>query len=908
MTAEFRLLGDIEARVDGRLVELGHLRQRSVVVILLVEANRIVPADQLVERVWAGRPPQRARDTLYGYVHRLRKALAVMTGVNILRQPGGYLISVDEAMIDVHRFRELVRQARATDDDSDAMALFDEALALWRGDPFAGVDTPWLNGVRDVLGKERFAAELDFTDLRLEHGQHTELVPALVSRASVHQWDERLAAQLMLALYRSGRQADALAHYEQTRTRLAEELGLDPSPALRQLHQRILTADPSLATPHATAEEPTPDTQLSRAARELATAVTRQWTAEAEIRSLHRPAPVRLRWSTTSRPVTGASEVLRGDISDVAEKFRALPVPQLVVLGEPGAGKTVLAILLTLGLLADRTPGDPTPVLLSLTSWNPRRDHLRTWLARRLLEEYPGLGNTKVYGHDAATRLVTDERVIPVLDGLDETPPGLHAAAIDALDQAIAGGRPLVVTCRANEYENAVRHGGILASAAVVEIEPVELDEAITFLTARHHPGDTRWQQVVDHLRRDGPLARALSTPLMVDLARTAYRDSESDPTELLDPQRFPDRATIEDHLLDAFLPAAYAQRPQPPGLPPSAVRNYAPDQAQRWLTFLAHHLQHLQTRDFAWWHLVRAIPRPMTGLVFSLPAACLFAIAGLLARGPALAWVYGLSTAVGGCAAQGWGTRSAPLRVEVRFQGTALPFLGRFAIGLVISVVIGVVWSLPIWPVLMLALAFGFGMGLHVWLEVPTEANRASSPATTHAQDRVATLAFALSVTVSIGLFYAFAISVSQPHSNLGAAVDPFHLARALPAGFVSALFGWFAFRYVGAVSYGLAGFVLGGQAMAHHIPLSLGLTAGAVFGLAIGLTTALSRSWGVHLLSRAWLALRGQTPMRLNRFLEDAHRRGVLRQTGALYQFRHARLHDRLAAKQSTKGTGRE
>jgi hypothetical protein len=225
------------------------------------------------------------------------------------------------------------------------------------------------------------------------------------------------------------------------------------------------------------------------------------------------------------------------------------------------------------------------------------------------------------------------------------------------------------------------------------------------------------------------------------------------------------------------------------------------------------------------------------------------------------------------------------------------LPFLGRFMTGAAISVVIGLVWSLPVVPVVMLALAFGFGIGLPVWLEVPTEANRASSPETTYAQDRVATLAFASSVALSIGLCYAFTIAVSQPHSNLGVAADPFHLARAAPAGLVSALFGWFAFRHVGVVSYGLAGFVVGGQAMAHHIPLSLGLTAGAVFGLAIGLTTALSRSWGGYLLSRAWLALRGRTPLRLNRFLEDAHRRGVLRRAGAHYQFRHALLQDRLA-----------
>jgi hypothetical protein len=112
-----------------------------------------------------------------------------------------------------------------------------------------------------------------------------------------------------------------------------------------------------------------------------------------------------------------------------------------------------------------------------------------------------------------------------------------------------------------------------------------------------------------------------------------------------------------------------------------------------------------------------------------------------------------------------------------------------------------------------------------------------------------------------------------------------------------VSALFGWFTFRHIGSVSYGLVGFVLGGLALPQYIPLGLGLVAGGLFGLAVGLTTALSRSWGAYVLGRTWLALRGHTPIRLNRFLEDAHQRGVLRQAGAIYQFRHARLQDRLA-----------
>lgn len=111
MAAEFRLLGDNEARAEGRLVDLGHRRPRSVLVILLVEANRVVTADQLVKRMWAGQPPQRARSTLCGYVHRLRKALSGMPGADIVRQPGGYLLAVDEDLIEMCRFRELSRRA-----------------------------------------------------------------------------------------------------------------------------------------------------------------------------------------------------------------------------------------------------------------------------------------------------------------------------------------------------------------------------------------------------------------------------------------------------------------------------------------------------------------------------------------------------------------------------------------------------------------------------------------------------------------------------------------------------------------------------------------------------------------------------------------------------------------------------
>jgi hypothetical protein len=747
--------------------------------------------------------------------------------------------------------------------------------------------------------------------VELARGRHAELLAELTSLCERQPYDERLSGQLMVAAYRCGRQAEALRHFDAVRRQLADELGVDPGPELRRLHQRVLTADPTLSPPELpTAEPPLPvapaaAVKLDRAAWDLARAVNAQWTAEAETRSVRRPAPVRVRWAATGRPVAASApeRIPRGDITDVAAKFKTLAVPQLVVLGQPGAGKTVLAMLLALGLLADREAADPVPVLLSLSSWNPHREHLHTWLARRLLEDYPGLGNTRAYGPGAATRLVTEGRVLPILDGLDETPPALHAAVIDALDRAVAGGRPLVVTCRTAEYVDVIRQGSaILAGAAVVELEPVALDEAVAFLTARLRSGDRGWQPVVEHLRRQpaGPLAQALSTPLMVDLARTAYARPAADPAELLDPDRFPERAAIEDHLLDAFLPATYALRPAAPApaLRSPTPRRYRPDQAHQWLTSLALHLAQRQTHELAWWRLVDTVPGPVRGLLFGLPIALLFAICGLLVAGPRMALAYGLATGLASYVAHGRGIRREPVRVEMRFGGRTVRLIAQCAVGVVIGLAIGVVWRLPLGSELLLVAVFGACLGLNAWLDAPSEASHTSSPATAMRQDRLATLAFAVSVGFPLGAFYALTVAVSRPATGAATLAHAFHFDRAVPAALVSALFGWFALRRVGSLCYGLAGFVVGGQVMPHHIAMGIGLAGGAVFGCAIGLIAALSRSWGAFVLGRTWLAVRGRTPLRLNRFLADAHQRGVLRQAGPTYQFRHARLRDRLAA----------
>jgi DNA-binding SARP family transcriptional activator/tetratricopeptide (TPR) repeat protein len=247
VTAEFRLLGEIEVRVAGRLVDIGHVRQRCVLTVLLIEANRSVSVDQLVDRVWgARRQPDRPANALQTYVSLLRRALSPVENIAITRQPAGYKLTVDDHLVDMHLFRRLMLRAQASDNGGRA-ALLEQALHLWRADALANLDTPWINAVRDTLNNERRAAQLDLTDIELARGHHATLLATLSDQTGANPLDERLAGQFMLALYRSGRQADALAHFRRLQRRLAEELGSDPSPPMRELHQRILTADATLA-------------------------------------------------------------------------------------------------------------------------------------------------------------------------------------------------------------------------------------------------------------------------------------------------------------------------------------------------------------------------------------------------------------------------------------------------------------------------------------------------------------------------------------------------------------------------------------------------------------------------------------------------------------------------------------
>jgi tetratricopeptide (TPR) repeat protein len=222
-----------------------------VLAVLLLDLGRAVSPELLIDRVWGEYPPASVRSVLYSYVAKLRAVIANAADpdTSLARCPNGYILRAKAEQLDLHRFRRLAADAAKTSDDEQAAGLLREALGLWRGPALAGLDSPWLRAMRETLEGERAAAILDLNDARLHLGQHAALVSELSGQAAASPADERLIGQLMLALYRCGRQAEALRWFEQTRQHLAGELGADPGPELRSLHQRIMRADPALATP-----------------------------------------------------------------------------------------------------------------------------------------------------------------------------------------------------------------------------------------------------------------------------------------------------------------------------------------------------------------------------------------------------------------------------------------------------------------------------------------------------------------------------------------------------------------------------------------------------------------------------------------------------------------------------------
>src|SRR5919204_1526851 len=245
----FCVLGPLEAFEDGRPVAVGGGRQRALLALLLVHAGEVVSRDRLIEELWSGAPPAGASHSLDAYVSRLRRALREAGGEGILvtRAPGYVLYA---AQTDAGEFEAAVRrgqEALAAGEWARAASLLREALALWRGSAYVEVAGElWARAEAERLEELRLAAIEDRIEAELALGRHVALVPELELLAARHPTRERLVGQLMVALYRGGRQAEALAAYRAARESLVEQLGLEPGPELRRLEAAVLAQDPAL--------------------------------------------------------------------------------------------------------------------------------------------------------------------------------------------------------------------------------------------------------------------------------------------------------------------------------------------------------------------------------------------------------------------------------------------------------------------------------------------------------------------------------------------------------------------------------------------------------------------------------------------------------------------------------------
>ncbi|MER6050936.1 NACHT domain-containing protein [Streptomyces sp. NPDC001793] len=641
---------------------------------------------------------------------------------------------------------------------------------------------------------------------------------------------------------------------------------------------------------------------LDDAAQRLAKAVHKQWLAEEEQRRTQDPIPLPVRWqpapddltdhwSNIRRSQDGAVSrplALAGRLDEIVDVYLRIPSGRLVVLGRAGSGKSVLTIRFLLDLLGSPTTAvSAVPVIFSLGSWNPATTPLRAWLVSQLERDHPGLAEPGPDGPTLAAELVHDNRILPVLDGFDEIAADLHRGALDKLNDFT---RPLLLTSRRAEYAAAVSRTRVLASAACIELTDLSPADLESYL-----PRTTRasvWSPVLEHLR-DRPLYPAsiqlstvLTTPLMVALARTIYSDtSDRDPSALLDTDRFSTPDALERHLLDNFVSTVY--RDQPP-----ALRERIPHR----LGYLAQHLNQLGTRDLAWWQLGSTLRRSsrmrviglLTGLVFGLVDGLLMCvmtwlvvdepglwyglITGLVvdglafgsASGLAFALVYGLRYGDAAC---------EPSRVRVRLRGSTKEMRGKFVPRLVVGFVgvFGFAVLAYVVAYVLGGLTQGFPSGFLAWLNNGLQMG----------------LANGLYFGPTAGLVYALMAGFEAP-IDIETAVSP---SEQLSTNRTTVLFQLLLL----GLAIGAVGGILCLMQRATIIDwIAIAVVGGLGGGLAYGLSLT---AWGQWVaLSRIWLPLTGRLPWAVSAFLEDAHRRGVLRQAGTVYQFRHARLQDHL------------
>jgi predicted ATPase/DNA-binding SARP family transcriptional activator/Tfp pilus assembly protein PilF len=396
---EFHLLGPLEVVVDGRAVPLDAPKPRALLAILLLRANGPVSRELLIDELWAGRPPSSATKVLQTYVSQLRRAL----GFSVIRTvSSAYELRTEAGSLDVHRFEQLLQSAR-TATAAEANGMLREALSLWRGPPLAEFAyESWAQRETERLEELRLEALQERIESDLALGASAELVGELELLVARYPLRERLRAQLMLALYRSGRQADALAAYRAARRALVDALGIEPTPELRQLERRILDQDPALDL--VAVEPPAASVAL--------------------------PGPS---LQSGSSSFVGRTRELR----EIRELLRREEVRLLTLTGAAGSGKTRLALEVTSAL--EDAPA--ATVLVELGRITDARLVARTIAAELGVEERPGRTP-----REALLEYLQGRQALLLLDNFEHV---LSAAGLVRELLAAAPGVKVLVTSRA---------------------------------------------------------------------------------------------------------------------------------------------------------------------------------------------------------------------------------------------------------------------------------------------------------------------------------------------------------------------------------------------------------------------------------------------------------------------------
>ena len=395
---EFLLLGPLEAAEGKRTVRLGPPRQRAVLAMLALGAPDVVSTDRLVDGLWGDEPTSNPLGTLQVYVHGVRKALRQVSKVELVeRVSPGYRLAITSEQTDIGRFTSLQRRARderLRGETAVAAATLEEALSLWRGPALADVrGAPFAEPEAVRLEELRLMAEEDSYDVQLALGEHAALVAELDRAVLEHPVRERFWGQLMTALYRSDRQADALATYARARTRLADELGIDPGQALQQLEVAILRQDPDLAAP----SHPPPPSSLG------ATEEMRVALATAKLPAVAPRDPARV--PRTSTPIFGRRDL----VARIRDLLSEGQVRSLTLTGPGGSGKSRVAAVAAATVAVDF---EGRVVHLTATE---RTDQAQ--LARELTLAVTGTDDEAALGR-------LDSRILVVLDNLESIASG----------------------------------------------------------------------------------------------------------------------------------------------------------------------------------------------------------------------------------------------------------------------------------------------------------------------------------------------------------------------------------------------------------------------------------------------------------------------------------------------------